>query len=485
MKNIFLLILVASSFATFSQSNFTVFNNGGQSFYVILNGIKQNSLPQTNVVVGGLKNSAYAVKLIFADGKTADIDKNFFIENPSDITTKIIFKKGKGKLQLISMEPTLGFSTSTSVITYRPDNSAIFSDAVVVPVSNSNTNSGTITTVETTTTQTTTTNQGTNGQGNTTIVVNDNTNPANVNMNISTNATPTNGNVSMNMNTNTVPTNGNVNMNVGVNTNANQTTTNTGNASMNVGVNTNANQTTTNTGNASMNVGINTNANQMTTNTGNVNMNVGISETNTNTNGANVTMNVTDPMSGQQMNVNMNINATGTITETSDQMNLNTTNVNTSNVNGTVVTSTNTTTTTTTTSSNTSGNTTGNVIINQGTNNNTTNQNTNQNTTLITGNKITCNKTLNNLDAFIVELNDQSFEEDRLEALQLALVNTCLYTAQAEKLVDLFTFSEYKLGAAKFLSDRLMDRDNATAIAKHFNFEEDKMEYRRYISGKN
>ena len=439
MKNIFLLILVASSFATFSQSNFTVFNNGGQSFYVILNGIKQNSLPQTNVVVGGLKNSAYAVKLIFADGKTADIDKNFFIENPSDITTKIIFKKGKGKLQLISMEPTLGFSTSTSVITYRPDNSAIFSDAVVVPVNNANSNSGTITTVETTTTQTTSTNQGANGQGNTTIVVNDNTNPANVNMNISTNVTPTNGNVSMNVNTNTVPTNGNVNMNVGVNTNANQTTTNTGN----------------------------------------VNMNVGISETNTN--GANVTMNVTDPMSGQQMNVNMNINATGTITETNDQMNLNTTNVNTSNVNGTVVTSTNTTTTTTTTSSNTSGNTTGNVIINQGTNNNTTNQNT----TLITGNKITCNKTLNNLDAFIVELNDQSFEEDRLEALQLALVNTCLYTAQAEKLVDLFTFSEYKLSAAKFLSDRLMDRENATAIAKHFNFEEDKMEYRRYISGKN
>jgi hypothetical protein len=459
MKNILFTILIACSFTTFSQSNFTVFNNGGQSFYVILNGIKQNSLPQTNVVVSGLKNSAYAVKLIFADGKTADIDKNFFIENPSDITTRIIFKKGKGKLQLISMEPTVGISNSTSVITYRPDNSAIFSDAVVVPVSNSNTNSGTITTVETTTTQTTSTNQGINGQGNTTIVVNDNTNPANVNMNISTNATPTNGNISMNVNsnTNTVPTNGN----------------------MNVGVNTNANQTTTNTGNVNMNVGVNTNTNQMTTNTGNVNMNVGISETNTN--GANVTMNVTDPMSGQQMNVNMNINATGTITETNDQMNLNTTNVNTSNVNGTVVTSTNTTTTTTTTSSNTSGNTTGNVVINQGTNNNTTNQNT----TLITGNKITCNKTLNNIETFIVELNDQSFEGDRLEALELALVNTCLYTAQAEKLVDLFTFSEYKLSAAKFMSDRLMDRDNATAIAKHFNFEEDKMEYRRYISGKN
>jgi len=451
MKIILFTILIACSFTTFSQSNFTVFNNGGQSFYVILNGIKQNSLPQTNVVVSGLKNSAYSVKLIFADGKTADIDKNFFIENPSDITTRIIFKKGKGKLQLISMEPTAGISNSTSVITYRPDNSAIFSDAVVVPVSNSNTNSGTITTVETTTTQTTTTNQGNNGQGNTTIVVNDNTNPANVNMNISTNATPTNGNISMNVNsnTNTVPTNGNVNMNVGVNTNANQTTTNTGNVNMNVGVN--------------------TNANQINSNTGNVNMNVGINETNTN--GANVTMNVTDPMSGQQMNVNMNINATGTSSETNNQMNINTT-----NVNSTVVTSTNTTTTTSTT-----GNSTGTTNINQGTNSNTTNQNT----TLITGNKITCNKTLNNLEAFIVELNDQSFEGDRAEALELALVNTCLYTAQAEKLVDLFTFSEYKLSAAKFMSDRLMDRDNATALAKHFNFEADKMEYRRYISGKN
>jgi len=95
-------------FAAFSQSNFTVFNNNGQAFYVILNGIKQNSLPQTNVYVSGLKNGAYSTKLIFSDGKTPDIDKNFFIDAPSDITTRIIFKKGKGKLQLLSMEPTQG-----------------------------------------------------------------------------------------------------------------------------------------------------------------------------------------------------------------------------------------------------------------------------------------------------------------------------------------------------------------------------------------
>lgn len=442
MKSIFLIILSSCSFVICSQSNFTVFNNGGQSFYVILNGIKQNSLPQTNVVVGGLKNSAFAVKLIFSDGKTPDIDKNFFIEEPSDITTRIIFKKGKGKLQLISMVPTAGISNNASVITFRPDNSAIFSDAVVVPASNvNNTNSGTVTVVETTTTQTTTTNQGNNGQGNATIVVNDNTNPGNVNMNIG-------------INSNTTPTNGNLNMNVGVNTN----------------------QTTINSGNVNMNIGVSSNTNQTNSNSGNLNMNVGMNETNTN--GANVEMNVIDPMSGQQMNVNMNINATGVINETNNQLNLNTNNFNIQNGNSTVITSTNTTTTTTST---TTGNTTGTINISQGTANN----NINSNASLITGNKIACNKTLNNIEAFIIELKDQSFEGDREEALQLALVNTCLYTTQAEKLIDLFTFSEYKLSAAKFLSDRLLDRENATALAKHFNFEEDKMEYRRYISGKN
>ena len=40
----------------FGQSNITVFNNGGQQFYVILNGVKQNFQPMTNVVVSGLKN---------------------------------------------------------------------------------------------------------------------------------------------------------------------------------------------------------------------------------------------------------------------------------------------------------------------------------------------------------------------------------------------------------------------------------------------
>ncbi|MBP6091432.1 MAG: hypothetical protein KA521_09270, partial [Crocinitomicaceae bacterium] len=131
MKVSIVIVALMVSFSVFSQSNFTVFNNNGQAFYVILNGIKQNSIPQTNVYVSGLKNGAYSTKLIFADGKTSDIDKTFYIDAPSDITTRIIFKKGKGKLQLLSMEPTHGALQQTGVVYYRQDNYAVYSDAPV------------------------------------------------------------------------------------------------------------------------------------------------------------------------------------------------------------------------------------------------------------------------------------------------------------------------------------------------------------------
>jgi len=113
------------SLSLVAQSNLTVFNNGGQKFYLIMNGIKQNSVAQTNVVVSGIKNGGYSVKLIFEDGKTKDIDKNFFLDTPQDVTTRVVFKKGVGKLQLVSMEPVAGTVAAGSV-TYRPDNTAVF-----------------------------------------------------------------------------------------------------------------------------------------------------------------------------------------------------------------------------------------------------------------------------------------------------------------------------------------------------------------------
>ena len=400
MKLVICFCIISS--CIFGQSNFTVFNNSGQAFYVILNGVKQNSLPQTNVVVSGLVNSAYSVKLIFSDGKTADIDKNFFIDSPSDITTRIVFKKGKGKLQLISQIPTVGASTGETVINYRPDNNASFSDGSV--------------------------GIGFVGNSTTTTVVTETTTQQSGNGSVNIQATPT-------------PTN-------------NQVT-----------------PTPTPTNSSNGNVGINVNVNGQTTG-GNVN----ITNTATPANGsAGIQMNIVDSTSGQNIGVNMSININGQVIDPNAQINTNVVVPANVTISGNAPANTNsstviTTTTTTTNSSNSSINSSNNVVTN---------------TSSPSNSNINCSRTLNNTAVFIEELKDQSFEDDRVEALQLALVNMCLYAADAEKIMPLFTFDANQLAVAKFMSDRLVDKENASSLAKHFSFDSTKMEYRKYISGKN
>jgi hypothetical protein len=233
MKRLFtLLCIVLASTSVFGQSTITVFNNGGQQFYVILNGIKQNSMAQTNVSVAGIKNGSYSMKLIFADGKTKDIDKNFFLEEPTFVTTRVVFKKGKGKLQLIGMEPAASQAPAENMVAYRPNETVVYSDAPVV-------------------TQTTTIQQ--NGT--------------------TTTNNPTNGTVGINVNTTVQDpsmTGGQGGVNTNVNTNSNQqtiqqtttTTTNTNGGNPNqvtesVGININVTDPTMNGGQGGVNMSIN------------------------------------------------------------------------------------------------------------------------------------------------------------------------------------------------------------------------------------
>ncbi len=217
-----------------SQSNLSIFNNSGQRFYVILNGIKQNSMAQTNVSVSGIKDGGYSVKLIFEDGKTPDIDKNFFIDEPSDITTKVVFKKGKGKLQLVSMLPTSGTIQSNSV-SYRPNDTFIYSDQQPIQTNQTTTSpmngNGTIQTVNTTTNLNT---QNSNGSQNAAV----NTPTNNQQMNVSSSSTVTN--TSTNVSVGNTPQN--VQLNVGVNTNGlNGTSTDMLNGNVNLSINLNGN----------------------------------------------------------------------------------------------------------------------------------------------------------------------------------------------------------------------------------------------------
>jgi len=432
MKKIATLLFLFIGFISMAQSNLTVFNNNGQQFYVILNGIKQNSIPQTNVYISGIRNGSYSLKLIFADGKTGDIDKMFFIDTPSDITTRVIFKKGKGKLQWIGQVPTNGVMQQQGVIVYRPDNSAIYSDAPVT------TTQQVVTQTTTTTTNPVMTNQSGATNGNVTI---------NSGMNGGTTTTQS-GTVGGTVNT--------------TNSGVTQTTTVTdpSNPSGNFGMNININVTdpTLNNGNGGVNIGMNgtgigTQTNTTTTQGGNVNVNSTTYnngyETQTTTPGGNV-------------NVNMNGVQTSSSTTTTTQ-----------------------TTTTTTTSGGTTTYNNGNNIVTNGTTQVNSGMNNGNsvytNTVNSASSTISCTKVLGDADVYIADLKTITFDEDRKETILKDMMNKCLNASQAYKILETLTFENDRLELAKYLYDRLLDKDKGSTLLPLFKFEASKMEFRDYM----
>jgi hypothetical protein len=510
MRQLFTLVFCAIGSFLFAQSNFTVFNNDGQQFYVIMNGIKQNSVPQTNVSVSGVKNGGYSVKVIFADGKTPDINKNFMIDAPMDITTRVVFKKGQGKLQLVSMQPTAGSVVNGAVI-YRQDNNVIYSDAPIVNVQSPPSNT-TITTTQTipsnvngnvqvngtqtqaqTQTNTNTSNQNMNGSVNMNVGMN-----GNVGVNGTTSTNGQNGNVNMNTN---VGSNGmnisvndpisgeniNMNLNVGFNTNGTTMTVSdpmmNGNINMNVDMNgmpiTNSTSTSTVTTTSSQTINgqttyqsgstttQNNNGNVTVTTTGtpNINGNVNMTtnmNTNPNTNGnVTVTTTGTPNMNG---NVNMNTNPNGNVTVTTSG---------TPNMNGNVNMN---------TSSTMNGNGNGNTNVNS-TNTINTSQNTNTTSTVVTnGNFINCTRMLLNTDDFIADLKTQKFEDDRVEIIYKDLVNTCVTSAQVYKILETITFEATKYEVAQFLYFRTSDRQLLDkGMLPLFIYDSTKMDWREFV----
>ncbi len=71
-----LFAVVLAPLFSFGQGCITVFSEDGDKFYLILNGVKQNPTPQTNVRVDGLPNEFYNSKVIFEDQSKGEISKN-------------------------------------------------------------------------------------------------------------------------------------------------------------------------------------------------------------------------------------------------------------------------------------------------------------------------------------------------------------------------------------------------------------------------
>jgi hypothetical protein len=95
---IFLSIFILSSIYSKGQaSNAILFAENGEKFQVVLNGILQNSTPETNVKLTQLIANNYKCKIIFADTKLGYVDFNLMFPNPGYEVTWNIKQNKKGE----------------------------------------------------------------------------------------------------------------------------------------------------------------------------------------------------------------------------------------------------------------------------------------------------------------------------------------------------------------------------------------------------
>ncbi len=469
MKIIFTLTALCLSLIVSAQnSSLTIFNNNGQQFFVIINGIRQNSLPSTNLRIESLSTeTAYEVKLIFADGKTADINKKLWFDEAGAYLARVDFKKKnkKGKLKYFGMTPAGGNnSNGATPVNYRPNDRAGYSDQQTsgsmpanqqisepdpIRPSQTNTNTSTTTTVPQSTTTTTVNPDGSVTQ--ITTVVNPD------------------GTVTE---TTTTSTNTNVNMQSGANGN-----TQAG------GVN--QSSTTVDTTDPGMTgVSINMNVSGMDSNTvydpnnpGSAGVNIQVSGNGMDPNNQGGTINVSTNAGGMdqngnydpnaQINVNTSVNGSQTSQSGSSQSATVTT---TQTVNGQTTTT-------------TSGGTVSNGQMNQ-VNNTTSNSGANgiQQQPMTSGMNYNCTKVLVNEDDFIEELNDMSFDDDKKTLILEDLKGQCVSAQQAAKILEVLSFEDDRLELAKFFYERMTDRANAKQfILPLFKFDSTKMEFREYL----
>jgi hypothetical protein len=104
------------------SSNLIVFSEDGQKFYLILNGIRQNDLPETNIKVTNLTNQYYSAKIIFEDKTIPMIEKKMlFVQDdrfqPLEVNYHIVnTKSGERALRMyVQMPMTLAPATEPGV----------------------------------------------------------------------------------------------------------------------------------------------------------------------------------------------------------------------------------------------------------------------------------------------------------------------------------------------------------------------------------
>jgi hypothetical protein len=90
MKKIYFAIALLLPLLSFAQrqsvANLTVFSEDGYKFYLVLNGERQNDIPQSNIRIEELPQPYYSARVIFADSTIAPVSKNSLMLTDADGT---------------------------------------------------------------------------------------------------------------------------------------------------------------------------------------------------------------------------------------------------------------------------------------------------------------------------------------------------------------------------------------------------------------
>jgi hypothetical protein len=97
MKKFITLFLLFVGYSAFSQNNdIVVYTLESEPFYVILNGIRQNENPETNIRVENVDGEFHRMRVIFENDKFPPLDQSInFFESNSEIKIEIVYRKNK------------------------------------------------------------------------------------------------------------------------------------------------------------------------------------------------------------------------------------------------------------------------------------------------------------------------------------------------------------------------------------------------------
>lgn len=107
----FIITLISNNIYSQCYSQLTIFHQDGEKFWVIIDGVKQNTAPQYTIFLDSLKGDFVKVKIIFDNEKIKDINKTIPLKDENDkcVHSKYVIKKVKNEyvMRLYSYEPII------------------------------------------------------------------------------------------------------------------------------------------------------------------------------------------------------------------------------------------------------------------------------------------------------------------------------------------------------------------------------------------